>query len=315
MSRPWMPLYCADYLADTAHLTAAESGAYLHLIMHYWLKGGLPKDDAQLARIAKMKPREWAEARSTIVSFFKDDWRHDRIERELKDAAEAYDRRAKAGRKGGIAKAMLEQSSGNEVAGHKQSQPHSSIEETSSLRSDVTRASASPPSEPQKPRTSKPPRRHPNPVDAFERWYAEYPNKVGRAAAEKAFAKIQAQDDVAFEQLLAGLERYRRTKPADREWCNPSTWLNQGRWCDEAQAIRGRREACSAITRSTSAAAYAGPSPRCDPRSSAGIEIRAHGQLTISDRRRAIPPVAFPSTFCGEQRDPDMAPEPESFHI
>jgi len=39
-----MPLYVADYLADTAHLGALESGVYLHLIMHYWLKGGLPDD-------------------------------------------------------------------------------------------------------------------------------------------------------------------------------------------------------------------------------------------------------------------------------
>jgi hypothetical protein len=41
-SRCWMPLWIADYLAVAGHLRALESGAYLHLIMHYWQRGGLP---------------------------------------------------------------------------------------------------------------------------------------------------------------------------------------------------------------------------------------------------------------------------------
>jgi len=75
MKRLWMPFYIADYLADTAHLSAAEHGAYMLLIMHYWQKGGLPDDDAQLARIARMSPEEWSKARSIIQAFFGSGWK------------------------------------------------------------------------------------------------------------------------------------------------------------------------------------------------------------------------------------------------
>lgn len=37
MKRPWMPLYIGDFIADTAHLSAEETGAYILLIMHYWV--------------------------------------------------------------------------------------------------------------------------------------------------------------------------------------------------------------------------------------------------------------------------------------
>jgi uncharacterized protein YdaU (DUF1376 family) len=61
---PYMPLFVADYLADTAHLTATQHGAYMMLIMNYWQRGGpLPDDDARLARIARVGPREWARMR------------------------------------------------------------------------------------------------------------------------------------------------------------------------------------------------------------------------------------------------------------
>lgn len=72
---PWMPLYIADYLADTAHLSAGEHGAYLLLIMHYWRVGKLPTDERQLSRIARMNAREWTSARETIAAFFDDEWR------------------------------------------------------------------------------------------------------------------------------------------------------------------------------------------------------------------------------------------------
>lgn len=86
-ARPWMPLYVADYLLKTAHLNAAQSGAYLHLIMHYWVNSGLPDDDRQLAQIARMTTRQWQSSRSLIQAFFVDGWKHNRIEFELTECA------------------------------------------------------------------------------------------------------------------------------------------------------------------------------------------------------------------------------------
>jgi len=136
MSRPRMPLYVADYLADTGHLGAAEHGAYLLLIMHYWANGGLPDDDRKLARIARMDASEWADARETIGQFFSDGWRHERIEKHLAEANAAYERRAEAGRKGGLSKAKAENEhcSSNASALPKQSEPEPDI--SSSLRSE-----------------------------------------------------------------------------------------------------------------------------------------------------------------------------------
>lgn len=96
MSRHWMPLYIADYLKDTTHLGALESGAYLHLIMDYWQNGKLPTDDKSLARIAKLTSREWKRLKSTLQSFFYEGWRHKRIDEELAHAADISAKRAAA---------------------------------------------------------------------------------------------------------------------------------------------------------------------------------------------------------------------------
>ena len=135
MSLPFMPLYIADYLADTGHLTAAEHGGYLLLIMHYWCKGGLPNDDRQLARIARMSDREWTKVRATIADFFDDDqWRHYRIDAELSHANEKSEARAEAGRRGGRAAAKSRNSNqqkDSNAAANVQHLPHTTYSEVS----------------------------------------------------------------------------------------------------------------------------------------------------------------------------------------
>jgi uncharacterized protein YdaU (DUF1376 family) len=127
MSRHWMPLYIADYLKDTSHLRALESGAYMHLIMAYWVNGGLPKNERQLATIAKMTDEEWYEHRETLQAFFSPDWTHKRIDKELAEADEKIAKKVEAGRAGGLAKASkrLADATANDLANGWQTATHS----------------------------------------------------------------------------------------------------------------------------------------------------------------------------------------------
>lgn len=71
MSPPWMPLYVKDYLADTGHLTAAQHGCYMLLLMHQWQHGFIPEDDRALARICRSRPDEWTRHyKKVILDFF-----------------------------------------------------------------------------------------------------------------------------------------------------------------------------------------------------------------------------------------------------
>jgi hypothetical protein len=78
----------------------------------------------------------------------------------------------------------------------------------------------------------------------FDDWYSLYPHKVGRGQAERAFKAARKQVDL--QTLFDGLERYKRTKPPDRPWCNPATWLNGQRWLDEEASMAGGIEAAMA---------------------------------------------------------------------
>ena len=67
----FMPLFVADYLADTTDLTAEEHGAYLLLLMASWRNGGVLENDPQrLSRTAKVPPKRWPAVWDAIGRFF-----------------------------------------------------------------------------------------------------------------------------------------------------------------------------------------------------------------------------------------------------
>lgn len=70
---PALPLFTDAYLSDTRHLTAAQHGAYVLLLMMAWRTPdcALPNDDEILARWACMDRRTWMKNKHIILSFWK----------------------------------------------------------------------------------------------------------------------------------------------------------------------------------------------------------------------------------------------------
>jgi len=118
----WMPLYVADLVADTLHLSRSDLGSYMLLLCAYWRnKGPLSDDDNFLRNICRATQSEWPATRSALAPFFQIEhgkWRHKRIDKELGDAI----RKVEAKRRGAEAANHAKRN-----ALRAQSDPHNSL--------------------------------------------------------------------------------------------------------------------------------------------------------------------------------------------
>ncbi|MBM2884074.1 DUF1376 domain-containing protein [Chromobacterium phragmitis] len=98
----WMPLYIADYLADTSHLSTEEHGAYLLLLMNAWTnEGSLPANEERLRRITRMDRAAWEVSWPELKTFFYeegDQLRHHRLDAEFERAQANVKQRSEAGK-------------------------------------------------------------------------------------------------------------------------------------------------------------------------------------------------------------------------
>lgn len=72
-------------------------------------------------------------------------------------------------------------------------------------------------------------------IDGFNDFWAIYPKKDAKQAAERAWLKLKPDDDLK-QAIIAGVQRdiAGRWKDAERRYIpNPATYLNGGRWEDE----------------------------------------------------------------------------------
>jgi len=194
-----MQLYVSDYLADTAHLTAQQHGAYLLLLMNYWQKGKpLDNTNERLQYVARMTGEEWEANKDILAEFFwidGDTWSHTRIDNDLEKVREKSEKASKAGQR-----SFSVRSTGVE---------HSFNHKDKDKEEDKD-----------------------NIKEGFDEFWEIYPRKAGKQEARKVFQR--ALSNATLAEILEGARRYAADPNRQPQFtAHPATWLNQGRWSDE----------------------------------------------------------------------------------
>lgn len=197
---PYMQLYVADYLADTAHLTTLEHGAYLMLMFNYWQRGESFKANDErslnkrLATVARLSVSEWDEVKGALSEFFDvtdTEWSQARIERDLA-AVNAKSTKAKQAGKASAERRLNERSTNAEqTLNHTDTDTDTDTEAKEKAlvpSADDTSAYSA----------------------EFESFWTEYPKREGSNSKKTAFKAWNARlrSGVKAEDLILAAKRY-----------------------------------------------------------------------------------------------------------
>lgn len=100
------------------------------------------------------------------------------------------------------------------------------------------------------------------PADFRIQFWNAWPHKVGKPKAMNELERLRKRG-VPWLPILAGVDRYQRTKPPDRPWLNPATFLHQERFNDQpAEVASGKSESLASVAkRQADAGISFGPRP------------------------------------------------------
>lgn len=124
MNKPdmYMPLILGDFFKDTTRLDTEQQGAYLLLMIEFWLRGPLPSDEKTLQKICKFSPHKWAKKSREILEIFSEE-NGRLVHRNLMRMRSEYLARHKAlsdaGRTGGLKNRQAKQKPGLSEASEK----------------------------------------------------------------------------------------------------------------------------------------------------------------------------------------------------
>jgi uncharacterized protein YdaU (DUF1376 family) len=201
----------ADYRKDTIHLTLLEHGVYRQLLDQYYLtQEPLPTENQKIYRLINARSDDEKHAIENVLNDFFDKTENGYVHKRCDIEIETY--QAKSDRAIQSAKARWDkpvkvmrtqcERNANAMLTHK---PINSL--TNNLIHTVD-----------------------NDFDVF---WKEYPKKVGKDSARKAWDKTKPNLDVVIKALEWQKQSDQWFKSNGQFIPNPSTWLNQGRWEDE----------------------------------------------------------------------------------
>ncbi|WP_370931066.1 DUF1376 domain-containing protein [Bartonella sp. DGB1] len=230
---PWVRWFASDWRAGVASMTAVEKGVYISLIsLMYDKQSPITKDFKRLAYDAGCTVKTFIKALDFLLEDGKiivtsDDklW-STRVGEELsvsiEKKAEISEKRSLAGKFGAEVKKQNQAKNNfaNDLlqANDKQNQANQNQNQNN-----------------KKPNTKVFVKKAKIPPDDFNIFWEEYPHKVGKSVAIKAYSL--ARETVTCDVILDGLRRYKQSKPESYQWLNPSTFLNQKRWEDEPAKV------------------------------------------------------------------------------
>lgn len=197
---PILPLYTDAFIADTGHLSAAQTGAYMMLLMVAWRTPQccLPDDDARLARWARVDARTWAKMKSVVMEFWTltdGQWTQKRLTKERDRARNRADTARQNGAHGGRPNSLKKQDEENPAGSSRGTQQKASISISNN--------------------TPVVPRRgHAETDAAFEQFRSAYPKRDGGQDWQKAkdrFARLvnKGQDPQA---IIAAAHAYAKSE-------------------------------------------------------------------------------------------------------
>ena len=219
MSIPYIPLYVADYEADTAHLSLEEDGAYLRLLRLCWRTPGcsVPADPKWIMRKMRVSADDYYRVVEPLIDEFftrgLDRVFSARLQAESERINDTHKKRSDAGKRGNEKKRALK-------TNDKVSRPaHATRTITRTIKKEEEPIGSS--------------------MLNFSEFWDQYPRKVGKQATENAFKKAckRHSPEVVFSGLQCHRpsleERHNAGKTGQQNFCpHPSTWLNQGRYLD-----------------------------------------------------------------------------------
>jgi uncharacterized protein YdaU (DUF1376 family) len=203
--------HIGDFIKATSRLTDSQAMAYLRLIWMYYdsekplsndievlaLQVGLPIDDVHLLLRAYFRLEDGV-------------WKHSRCDAEIEEYRSFVDKKSRAG------KASAEQ--------RKNSSTTSDEQVLNECSTDV-----------QLTNNHKPITNNQEYIDRFDIFWKQYPRKVARPNAIKAWLKIKP-DDVVLKKMLDAINQQQLPSKEIQFVPHPATWLNAQRWEDEITA-------------------------------------------------------------------------------